>query len=149
MESLADRADHAATRHPAPALRLVELARLVQVSGARIPVSELSRALALEPGQFRLLDPWRGPWTALRGRRRRFAQDPEPSPYQIPDGVWVVPRPTNPGWEPRPFRSVLDRMRACLIRVGWCVDEGSTRDLARWYSLVQEGQRIRIRLAGR
>lgn len=92
LESLADRADHAATRHPAPALRLVELACLVQLSGVRIPESELARALALDPGRFRLLNPWRGPWTALRGRKRRFAPDPEPA-AALPDSGWRVGRP--------------------------------------------------------
>ncbi len=147
LESLADRADHAATRYPAPAVRLIELAHLVQLSGVRVPTRELSRALALDPGRFRLLNPWRGPWSTLRGRRRRLDPDPEPQLYPIPDGVWVVPRPTGAGWEPTPVRSVLDRMRTCLIRLGWRVDEDSTRDLARWYSLVQEDQRLRARLA--
>lgn len=151
MDALADRAARAATRHPAAALPLGELARLVQGSGARVPHGVLLRALASDPRRFRIVDPWRGPWSRLRGDRRTGhlarARRPDRASFQgcrgLLDGPRVVPGPGGPSWSPGAAGPALERMRQTLIRLGWKVDDASPMDLARWHRLVLEGARVR------
>lgn len=147
MDALADRAARAAHRHPAAALPVPELARLVQESGARVSDEVLLRALLADPARFRIVDPWRGPWSRLRrgdvrGRRRG-------RPHDLVDGPRVVPESGGSSWTPGPAAPALARMRQTLIRLGWTVDDASPTDLARWHRLVLEGYRVRNRLTGR
>lgn len=152
MENLADLAARAAQRHPAPALHVRELATLVQGSGARVPEAILLRALATEPGRFRLVDPWRGPWSTLRRRSGPAGREPSrvsgaAAPrLEVFEGPSVVPEPGDTPWSPGPAAVVLGLMRQTLVRLGWRVDESSPVDLARWYQLVLESARVRGRL---
>lgn len=152
MDALVDRAARAAHRHPAAALPLGELARLVQKSGARISDDVLLRALAADPARFRIVDPWRGPWcrlrTARRTGRRHRSGPPERTIRDLMDGPRVVPGAGTTAWSPGPAGPALGRMRQTLIRLGWRVDDASPVDLARWHRLVLEGRRVRGRLTG-
>lgn len=150
MDALADRAARAASRHPAAALSLGELARLVQDTGARVPEPVLLRALASDPTRFRVIDPWRGPWARLRVDRRtghlprsRSRDGSFDGCEGLLDGPRVVTFPRGPTWSPGPAGPALARMRRTLVRLGWTVDERSPTDLARWHRLVLEGARLR------
>lgn len=148
MEPLADRAARAAHRHPAAALPLGELARLVQESGTRVSHHVLLRALAADPERFRIVDPWRGPWARLaadRGASRRRRR-PNPTIPDLVDGPRVVPRSGSVAWSPGAAGPAVTRLRQSLIRLGWKVDDASPVDLARWYRLVLEGRRVHGRL---
>ena len=154
MDALVERAARAAGRHPAPALRLRELATLVQESGASVSDTVLLRALAADPGRFRLVDPWKGPWCRLRGLRRGGAgplggAGRLPShPPELVDGPRVVPAPGGTAWTPGPAGAAVTRLRQTMIRLGWRVDLASSTDLARWHRLVLESTRVRARLSG-
>lgn len=152
MDPLADRADRAARHHPAAALPVRELARLVQDSGTRVPEHVLLRALLSEPRRFRIVDPWKGPWTRLGVRRHagrpRLQAALRRSMPGLVDGPRVVPRPGAPTCAGGPAAAAADRMRRTLIHLGWRVDDHSPTDLARWHRLVLEGQRLGGRLEG-
>jgi hypothetical protein len=151
MDALVDRATRAASRHPSPALRVPELARMVQGSGARVPDAVLLRALLAEPGRFRLIDPWRGPWSTLLEDRRGGWPDhafPNPGrPRTLVDGPRLVPEAGETHWTPGPGSAALDRMRRTMIRLGWRIDDASHVDLARWHRLVLESTRVRRKLS--
>lgn len=154
MDALTDRAARAAHRHPAAALPLSELSRLVQESGTRVSDDVLLRALLTEPARFRIVDPWKGPWARLRSDRRtgRHGSLAGAGDRRVPnlvDGPRVVPAPGAAPWSPGPAGPALGRMRQALIRLGWRVDDASPVDLARWHRLVLEGQRARNRLTAR
>lgn len=133
MDSLADSAVRAVSRHPAPALALDEVARLVSRSGHRVSEAILLRTLAAESERLRILELPVCRWGTL----------PPDLPLPGPAGVWVVPRARSRGWSPGPRRPVLDRLRACLVHLGWSVDHRSPTDLTRWAELVQESLRVR------
>lgn len=117
-----------------------------------MPEHVLLRALMAEPRRFRIVDPWRGPWTLLgvrrhAGRPRLQAALRRRTPGFV-DGPRVVPRPGAPAFSGGPADAAVDRIRRTLIHLGWRVDDHSPTDLARWHRLVLEGQRLRSRLAG-
>jgi len=153
MDPLVDRAAQAASRHPSPALRVPELARMVKGSGAGVPDAVLLRALLTEPGRFRLIDPWRGPWSTLRANRRLGRPDPTPRnddpPPMLMDGPRLIPQPGEKRWMPGPGGDATDRMRRTMIRLGWRIDDASHVDLARWHRLVLESARVRKKLSPR
>jgi hypothetical protein len=151
MDTLVDRAARAASRHPSPALRVSELARMVQGSGTGVPDSVLLRALLAEPGRFRLIDPWRGPWSTLRehprGARTDLALPNADRPRTLVDGPRLVPEAGEKRWTPGPGAAAADRMRRTMIRLGWRIDDASHVDLARWHRLVLESTRARRKLS--
>lgn len=152
MDALVDRATRAAHHHPAAALSLSQLAGLVRDAGARIPDDVLLQALQADPRRFRIVDPWRGPWSLLRrwaqrasthsGRTRPHAPIPG-----LVDGPKVVPR-LGAGARRSGPAGRLPQLRRTLVRLGWSVDDSSPMDLARWQRLVLEGRRAGDRLEG-
>ena len=151
MDALVDRAAQAAARHPAPALRIRDLALMVQQSGAGVSDAVLLAALMGHPRRFRLVDPWRGPWSTLR-KDPRATGDPGDSqrrghPSSLLDGPRLVPAPGGKAWSPGRTAPTMHRMRQTMIRLGWHIDESSPTDLARWHRLVLESTRVRTRLS--
>lgn len=151
MDALVDRAAQAATRHPAPALRIRDLARIVQQSGAGVSDTVLLAALRRDPGRFRLVDPWRGPWSTLRRNTSPMGDSDDPrndgTTSSLLDGPRLVPAPGSKSWSPGPSAPTIQRMRQTMIRLGWRIDDSSPTDLARWHRLVLESTRVRARLS--
>jgi hypothetical protein len=102
--------------------------------GTAVTEGVLETRLRAEDSGVRLLDPWRGPQTALRG----MISDTEGAA-----GLWVVAEddrddpPETPGSTGAPG---LLRALRCL---GRGLDERSPRDVARWIGLVEEARRLR------
>lgn len=65
MDDIAARAARVSSRHPSPVLSFEELGRLVRGSGVSVTDDILLHSLTREAGRFRVIDPWRGPWSAL------------------------------------------------------------------------------------
>lgn len=150
MDALVDRATQAATRHPAPALRIRDLAHMVQQSGAGVSDTVLLAALRRDPGRFRVIDPWRGPWSTLR-ETPLSSIDPGARPKDdrppLVDGPRLVPAPGSKAWSPGRSAPAVQRMRQTMIRLGWRIDDSSPIDLARWHRLVLESGRVRAKLS--
>lgn len=165
MESILDRAARVLAGHPAPALHLDELRRLVGGSGVGVTEEVLLRALRRGSGRFRMVDPWVGPWRTLepshptrgtaiahtRARTARVAREGGAPPEGTPGrrGVgglaglgrpWVVARPSAQG---RGGRDGLRCLRQSLAHLGWTVDDGSPSEMARWCGLLHEERRVR------
>lgn len=129
MDTLPDAAETVLRRHPAPALRLGELLRLVRRS-LRDPAlhrDRLLQSLGARPDRFRLLDPWRGPW-------KRMSDGLDARPQSEP---WVV-LVGDPGDEAGPSVDGMaaSRMRACVRWMAAGVDPTSAWSLARWHGLA-------------
>lgn len=150
METLLDRATRVARHHPAPALPLDELRRLVRGSGVVVREEALLRALARKKDRFRVVDPWRGPWTELRppvGTPADVAgSDPAGERVALSRSFgqpWVVVRPRKTDEEDG--SAVLRRLRWTVAHLGWEVDDRSVRDMTRWCRLLNEADRVRRR----
>ena len=131
MHSLAERVSLLLERLDGPAVPLPELVRLLRESGVAVSEPVLIRSLTAEPERFRVLHPGR----CLRA---------SPSRAQLPWAQWswvVPPVQASPG-----APAALRRMRAGLVRLGWQVDASSVTDLARWFGMVMEAERLRARL---
>lgn len=128
MESLARRTALALSRHPAPAVPFGEAVRLARETGMPVTEEVLLRSLRTEPALFRVLEPWRDPWSTT------------------PAEPWLVP--LDPGVALATAPASLRRLRACLVWLGRTVDDRSTPAMARWFSLVREEERVRAAAAG-
>ncbi len=129
METLPDTAETVLRRHPAPALRLSELLRLVRLA-LRDPALDRDRllqSLSARPERFRLLDPWKGPW-------RRVVEGRASKPHAEP---WVVLVADPGGDAGAAVEGVsLGRMRSCVRWMAGAVDPTSAWSLARWHGLA-------------
>jgi len=141
MDTLPYTAETVLRRHPAPALRLGELLRLVRLSlrNPALDRDRLLRSLSACPERFRLLDPWRGPW-------KRVIVGPEPVPQPEP---WVV-LVGDPGGEAGPSVDGMAaaRMRVCVRWMATGVDPTSAWSLARWHGLAVAEASVRTVLRG-
>ena len=134
METIVQAADAVLRSHPAPALRLSELRRLVC---ARMPAvgpgtTRLRSTLESRPDLFRVLDPRRGPWRSVPDEAR-------PPAFGEP---WVVvvgdPQDTERG---TPRTDLARRLRASVRWLGLGIDVYSPRQLARWQEVaLSEGE---------
>lgn len=130
MQTLADRAAQSLAHHPAPAVPLDELVHQVKLGGAVVGPDVLLRALEARPDQFRVLDPWRGPW--------RTAAPRPGHPTRSGVGVrWVI----GLGRVPMGV-DTAGRLKASLAHLGRTVDERSVTDMVRWLGMIQEGERL-------
>ncbi len=141
MHEILHHAETALRRHPAPALRLHELLRLVRESTSNQSLDgRLLRTLLEEhPERFRILDPWQGPWR-FAGIARDAGEEG--------DDPWVVVI-TDPGdqdlVDPRPAA----RLRESVRWVARGVDPRSRRELARWHALMMASGEARVILLRR
>ncbi len=134
METIVQAAETVLRNHPAPALRLSELRRLVC---SRMPAvgpgtARLRSTLEARPDLFRVLDPRRGPWRAVPDEAR-------PPAFGEP---WVVVVCDPPGAERGKHRiDLAHRLRASVRWLGLGVDVSSPRELARWQEVaLSEGE---------
>jgi hypothetical protein len=141
MENLADQAERALARHPAPALTLSELVRLIRGAGTVVTEPVLLRALEAESKRFRIVDPWEGPWASFlaaadwmkEGRSR---------------DVLVIGRSVSAReGSPMPSSPVLQRLRDTVVHLGLSLDVDSASAVARWILVVAEHARVRANLA--
>lgn len=129
MELPAETVRRVLRRQPVPALPIDELCDLVrrEAPGRVFTPEVVALQLRVRPDLFRVVDPWKGPWSPVNG-----SGGPPIGPS------WVIPveRHEPPG-EPRgPGRIVWDSL-ACL---GEALDEESPTALARWLRIVREGR---------
>jgi hypothetical protein len=133
MQPLVDRAAAVMDRLGNAAVPLAELVRLLREGGIAVSEPVLQRSLAAEPERFRLLEPWR----ALRAAGKLLK-----SPWG--ETAWVIParavgeRDVGP---PRP--AALGRLQSTLIALAWELDPSSSTDVARWFGMVLEAERLR------
>jgi hypothetical protein len=134
METLVQAADSVLRSHPAPALRLSELSRLVCARQATFGsgTTRLRSALERRPDLFRVLDPQRGPW-------RFVPEEARPPAFGEP---WVVVVGDPPKREQGTSRTDLRlRLRASVRWLGLGIDVSSPRELARWQEVaLAEGE---------
>ncbi len=128
MDEVVRHAEAALRCHPAPAVRLSELLSLVRsrMCDRALTVALLRTVLEARPHEFRILDPWRGPWRAARPPRS--GQDEE-------GDAWVVVV-TDPGDQDLPQPRLSRRLRESVRWVARGVDPRSSRELVRWHLLV-------------
>jgi hypothetical protein len=131
METLADRAHRLALAHPTPALPFPTLARLLREEGCPVTPSALLSALHLEPERFRMLDPWRGPLSALGG-----TSGAREGTRGAGDRLLVVATHGRAG------EGASERLRRDLVVLGRLLDEGSVLERSRWLRLVAEALRL-------
>ena len=126
MESILTAAETILHHHPAPALRIRHLLRRLVASGAhrRLTADRLRTLLARDPGRFRVLEVWTGPWRALRGPS---------APGELAHDCWIAaigPAPRPPG--PR----VTGRMRESVRWLAHRLDPRYRHEVLRWHRLV-------------
>jgi hypothetical protein len=135
MQPLVDRAAAVVNRIGRSAVPTGEVVRLLRESGVAVSESVLLRSLNADPERFRVIEPWR----ALRGAHALGA----------PAGgtTWIVPARSaarDAGVSPR--RPALERLHATLLALGWRLDRSSATDVARWFGMVLEAERLSDRL---
>lgn len=138
MESILGCVEATLRRHPAPALRLSDLLRLVVADGPDRSLDALRLRALLEgsPERFRVLDPWAGPWRFTVRSRRRAA------PSEGPPDPWVV-LVTDPGTQDLAEGRATLVLRESLRWVARGVDGRSRPDVGRLLRLVREEHRVR------
>lgn len=129
MESILEAAEAALRQDGGPALQLSELLALVRARTRlfALRADALRRVLESDPGRFRVLDPWRGPWSHL---------EPAEAPT-LTHEPWVLVVGDPGGHDARqestgPQRRLRDSVRW----LGLAVDPLSPREVARWHSLA-------------
>lgn len=119
MHEIARRAADALHTHPHPALRLSELLELLTETDRGLSADRLRLILEGRPEEFRVIEPWRGPWRMRPGREN----DP-----------WVVAL-SRPPHADRSRRPVLC-LRESVRWLGRSVDDRSRVELSRWLAIV-------------
>lgn len=145
MDTVAERAHRVLARQPTPALSVRELHRLMsgELGGPSPPRELFLHQLRRRPDLFRVLRPWRGPWSGLVAPESgRPGAPPVVTDLQVDSGAWVVPTGGSGPPEGEPD-SATRTLRATLLAVGRDVDEGSLLALTRWMGMVREGRRVR------
>lgn len=123
--------------HPHPALRLSELlAPVADAVDRSLSVERLEEALSEYPDTFRILDPWKGPWsTADLGA-------------PVAGGAWVVlldePSPSSP-----PMRGAVGTLRESVRWLARTIDARSALSVSRWYAIALSERESRKALARR
>ncbi len=152
MQSLLHSARRILERHPAPALPFAELHRLLSEERAGPPPrpSFLLELMRARPGDFRILDPWRGPWqpvarSSFGGRERPYHRRLREAGAAM--DVWVLAAGRRDGPDVGEVSPTVRRLRESLHWLGRRVDADSPRALARWLGLVGREDRLRARLA--
>jgi len=134
IETIVQAADAVLRSHPAPALRLSELRRLVGARTSTVApgATRLRSALERRPDLFQVLDPRRGPW-------RSVPEEARPPAFGEP---WVVVVGDPPDRERGTHRiDLAHRLRASVRWLGLGVDVASPRELARWQEVaLSEGE---------
>ena len=153
MQPLAERVDVVLKRLGGPAVQLSELARLMVESGVAVSETVLARTLAAEPARFRVLRPERAlgarpPHNGSRLSSGARAHLPERGGPTVPATAWtaqtwVLPADAPEGPAQGPRRRSLRCLTASLLRLGWSIDPESRRDVAHWFALVVEAERLR------
>ncbi len=138
MESILSCVEATLRRHPAPALSLSELLRLVVADGPDRSLDALRLRALLEssPDRFRVLDPWSGPWRFLRRRRRERR-----APAGASD-AWVV-LVTDPGGQDLAGSRPARVLRESLRWMARGLDGRSLQDVGRLFRMVREEEGVR------
>ncbi|MEJ2206429.1 MAG: hypothetical protein P8170_20245 [Gemmatimonadota bacterium] len=140
MESILEAAEAALRQDGAPALRLSELLALVRARTRQLALraDALRRALESDPQRFRVLDPWRGPWSHL-------------GPVDLPTVIrepWVLVVGDPGGHDARQESTGSQRrLRESVRWLGLAVDPLSPREVARWHALALAERSTRRELA--
>jgi hypothetical protein len=149
MNRIAERTHQLLTRHPAPALDLGEVVRLIEREDPLLARDEESvfRLIRSRPDLFRVLDPWRGAWRTLaegmvvaRGSAETTAgwgQQKRP---------WIVALPPSTEQVGTDQHPLVGRLRESLVWLARALDHDSVAALSRWSLLVREETELRERL---
>jgi hypothetical protein len=157
MDSILDRAAGVLARHPAPAVPLAELARLLADDMPGVAVSPVHLLTTVErcPSRFRVVRATAGRRSLADTVRKGFVVGGEPVDRigesraragEFPGGPWIIGLDGGPHARPR---SALRTLRSSLAYLGLRVDEGSACAVARWMGLVHECGRLAGSPAGR
>lgn len=140
MEPVARCAERALRRHVHPALRLAELVELVAERVDRsLDVHRLRAVLESHPDRFRLLDPWRGPWSTAR---------PDSDVASTAGDVWVVAI-TDPEDPPDGAGPNMIKLRESVRWLGRGIDPRSSTEVSRWYAIALAERKAREAVARR
>lgn len=158
MDRILDLAATTLARHPAPALPLDELFRLLKddAPGVALSLQSLLSMLARSPGRFRVVRVAPG-WRCLIGtldhlagvRERPDSRAPRPLDRALAGlepGPWIIGLEAGldaEGAARRPLRT----LRASVAYLGRRLDADSPVALARWLGLLAENGRVRARVA--
>ena len=137
MQPLTERVTLLLQRFDGPAVPLPELVRLLRENGVAVSEPVLLRSLAAEPEHFRVLEPGRCLRTSPARAELPWAQ-----------WSWVVPPgggKTRRAGQRDPW--TLWRLETGLMQLGWQLDLDSVTDLARWFGMVLEAERLRALLS--
>ena len=135
MLPLADRAAAVMKRLGRSVAPLPELTRALRENGVAVSEPVLLASLKAAPERFRVIEPWR----ALKGSA--WVGEPWSAT------TWVVPAHRELRAEPHAARRpALERLQETLVTLGWELDHGSVTDVARWFGMVVEAERLRERL---
>lgn len=131
MSHLIREALRRATRQD-PAIPFATLVTRLRAEGAAVTEGVLARSLEAPGSGARLLDPWCGPHSALRGLVT--GDGASQGPWVVVDGSGDEdPEPDPPG---------PAAVRRSILRLGRDLDARSARDLARWMALVAEARAL-------
>ena len=130
MDPIVSHAEAVLRRHPAPALKLSELAELLKsdLPRATLDLTVLRHRLERHPETFRFLDPWRGPWRHTREQIPGDLGAAEP---------WVLVV-ADPGADGVGSSHPSRMMRESVRWIARSVDPRSAREVSRLHGIVLE-----------
>jgi len=136
VESILEAAEAALRQDGGPALKLSELLGLVRARTRQpgLRAEDLRRILESSPHRFRVLDPWRGPWSHL---------EPGSLPARDP---WVLVVGDPGGDDAHGTTALEHRLSASVRWLGLAVDPSSPREVSRWHCLALAERRTRRQL---
>ena len=133
MQPLVERAAAVMNRMGRSAVPLAELVERLRDNGFSVSEAVLTRSLSAEPERFRLIEPWR----ALRA-----AGQVGSNPWGG-ERVWVVAPGANASDAAASPRPALARLRGTMAALSWELDVSSSTDVARWFGMMIEVERLR------
>ena len=133
MQPLVERAASVMNRLGRSAVPLAELVERLRDNGFSVSEAVLMRSLSAEPERFRLIEPWR----ALRA-----AGQVGSNPWGG-ERVWVVAPGASADDSAASSRPALARLRGTMAALSWELDLSSSTDVARWFGMVIEAERLR------
>lgn len=125
------------SRSPAAALSLEQFTRLAKQTPAS--ADDLLRGLARRPDLVRVVDVWRGAFSALGPHPSTLPPEVQEALQRqgLADTRWIVPLGPAEGWGER---WVQRRTRETVRYLGRIVDEECPRAVIRWMRIVVEGR---------